>query len=193
MAAFIERFHPTKETRILDVGGHPAFWAEANTEAHITTLNVHAVEVAESMRGRCKAVVGDGKHLEFNEGEFDIVFSNSVIEHLFTWEAQLQFAREIRRVARRYWVQTPAYEFFVEPHMLTPFFHWMPRPIQLKLARRCTLMGMIERPTAAEARAFVLELRLLRHREVSELFPESSILRERFLGFTKSYVAIHGA
>jgi hypothetical protein len=128
--------------------------------------------------------------LHFNDGEFDIVFSNSVIEHLCTWEAQQRFAQEVRRVGRHYWVQTPAREFFIEPHFLTPCIHWLPRVVQLKLARRCTVWGIIERPTQARAEQYVSELRLLKFEEVSELFPGSIILRERFLGFSKSYIAV---
>jgi hypothetical protein len=141
---------------------------------------------------RCTAVVGDGTQLRFSDNEFDIVFSNSVVEHLRDWEAQQQFASEVRRVGRRYWVQTPAREFFMEPHMLTPCFHWLPRNVQFGLARRCTVWGILERPTAARSAEYVSELRLLGFDEVSQLFPQSLILRERFLGFTKSYVAVGG-
>jgi len=183
------RFRPDRGTRILDVGGYPAFWAETSTKARITILNIHPFEVASGMQDRCMAVVGDGTNLPFKDGGFDIVFSNSVIEHLRTWQAQKQFAREVRRVGRQYWVQTPAHEFFIEPHLLTPCVHWLPRAVQLKLARRCTVWGLIERPTPARAKDYVSELRLLKINEVSELFPESLILRESFCGFTKSYVA----
>jgi hypothetical protein len=126
MADFMARFRPYRGTRILDVGGYPAFWAETSTEAHITILNIHPFEVTGAMQDRCAAVVGDGTNLPFKDGGFDIVFSNSVIEHLRNWEAQQQFAREVRHVGRRYWVQTPAHEFFVEPHLLTPCVHWLP-------------------------------------------------------------------
>jgi hypothetical protein len=131
--------------------------------------------------------------LQFSDGEFDIVFSNSVIEHLGTWEAQQRFAREVRRVGRRYWVQTPAREFIIEPHLLTPCIHWLPRHLQFRLARRCTVWGIIERPTPARAAAYLSELRLLGFDEFAQLFPDSLILRERFLGFTKSYVAVGAA
>jgi len=190
MNDFMARFHPADDARILDIGGYPGFWLESRTRAHITTLNIHPVEVEEAMRDRCTAVVGDGTNLQFGDGEFDIVFSNSVVEHLHTWEAQQRFAREVRRVGRQYWVQTPAQEFFMECHLLTPFIHWLPRRLQLKMARRFTLWGLIQRPTAAQAAEMIDELRLLRFREMGELFPDSAIRRERFFGFTKSYVAI---
>jgi 2-polyprenyl-3-methyl-5-hydroxy-6-metoxy-1,4-benzoquinol methylase len=57
---------------------------------------------------------------------FDIVFSNSVIEHVGDAESQQQFAHEIARVGRAYWVQTPNRRFPVEPHLLTPFLHFLP-------------------------------------------------------------------
>jgi hypothetical protein len=190
MARFISTFQPRKGMRILDVGGHPAFWADVPIEAHVTTLNLEPFTVVESMRRRCTAVVGDGRELPFGDGDFDIVFSNSVIEHLFNWEAQQKFAKEIRRVGRQYWVQTPAREFLVEPHLLTPCFHWLPRPVQLKLAGRFTVWGWIEWPTPAQAEEYVTQLRLLAFNEFSALFPDGIVFREKFLTLTKSYIAI---
>jgi len=60
-------------------------------------------------------VVGDGRYLPFRDGSFDIVFSNSVIEHISSPEDQQRFADEVRRTGRAYWVQTPDYRFPIEP------------------------------------------------------------------------------
>lgn len=190
MADFIQTFQPIKGTRILDVGGYPGFWAEVDIAAHVTTLNLQAVPVAEAMRHRCSSMEGDGTNLPFDDGEFDIVFSNSVIEHLGHFEAQARFAREIRRVGRKYYVQTPAREFFVEPHLLTPFVHWLPVRVQRRLLRHWTVWGRVAKPTRGQVEQFLSEVRLLTFGEFSELFPERPVSRERVFGLTKSYVAI---
>ena len=65
------------------------------------------------------------ERLPFADGAFDLAYSNSVIEHLPPARREA-FAREIRRVARGWWVQTPAFGFPIEPHSLLPAAHWLP-------------------------------------------------------------------
>src|SRR6266513_2661820 len=82
---FIEIMAPTSETRILDVGGYPWFWKEPGfvIESKFTILNLEISAAAERYRNaQFDMVVGDGTCLNYADGEFDIVFSNSVIEHL---------------------------------------------------------------------------------------------------------------
>ena len=122
---------------------------------------------------------------------YDIGFSNSVIEHVGSWERQRQFASELRRVARDLWVQTPAYECPLEPHFMAPFIHYFPRPAQKKMARWCTLWGWIERPSREQINFMVETTRLLRKSEMKQLFPDCEILTERLLWIIpKSYIAI---
>ena len=90
------------------------------------------------------------------------------------------------------WIQTPAREFFIEPHLLTPFIHYLPRSVQARLLRYFTVWGLMTRPSPKEVAGFLDEVRLLTYREMQELFPDCQILRERFMGFTKSYVAVRG-
>ncbi len=193
MAAFLRRFSLGKGTRVLDVGGTANFWLGTDFEAHITLLNLYPVEVPASLRARCESVVGDGVRLPFGDGEFDIVFSNSVIEHLGSREAQERFAQEVRRVGRHYYVQTPAREFPIEPHFLAPFIHWLPMGVQRKVARYGTGWGLLSKPTPQQVEDFLQEIRLLTFQEFRDLFPDSQIIREKVLLLTKSYTAISPA
>jgi len=140
-----------------------------------------------------RAVVADGCALDYPDQSFDVGYSNSVIEHVGTFERQKAFAREIRRVGKAIWVQTPAQEFFMEPHLIAPFIHWLPRSWQRRLIRYFTVWGWLKKPTPAEVEGFLDEVRLITFAEMKELFPDCEILRERFLGMTKSYIAVRVA
>ena len=119
------------------------------------------------------------------------MFSNSVIEHVGTFSREKQFAGELRRVGQRLWVQTPAYEFFIEPHFLCPFFHWLPVPWRIYMARWATLWGWLEKPRAQKSREMVEEIRLLKKKEFQELFPHCEVITEKMLGILpKSYIAV---
>ena len=190
----MERFRtlvrPFAGERLLDVGGTPHFWEQTGGSVpQITLLNLPGK--GQTTRATSHAgVEGDGCALPFPDQSFEIIFSNSVIEHVGTWERQEAFAQEARRVGQRPWVQTPAREFPIEPHVIAPFFHWLPRHWQRRLMRNFTLRGWLERPDEATVEAFLKEVRLISHEEMKRLFPDCVILRERFLGLTKSYIAV---
>ena len=122
--------------------------------------------------------------------EYDVVFSNSVIEHVGNWSDQEAFAREVRRVGKDLWVQTPARECPVEPHYLAPFMHWLPRKVQKRFIRWFSLYGLVQRPSAAEIEEMVESIRLLTKTEMQTLFPDCEVLTEQMFGvFPKSYIA----
>ncbi|MGH7336124.1 MAG: methyltransferase domain-containing protein [Myxococcota bacterium] len=179
---------------VLDVGGRQAYWdsvlpAEAPiaTRLTITLLNLEPLAVS---RPGMTAVVGDARSLvRYRENQFDLVFSNSMIEHVETFEEQRQIAAEIRRVGRRYCVQTPNRYFPIEPHFLFPGFQFLPLAARVALVRRFRLGWCPRLPDAEQARACVQSIRLLTRREVRSLFPEAVLYQERFLGWVKSFVA----
>jgi predicted SAM-dependent methyltransferase len=128
--------------------------------------------------------------LQYGDKSFDIVYSNSVIEHLYTYENQEKMAREIRRIGKYYFVQTPANEFFIEPYLITPFIHWFPIKMQKILMRNFTIWGIITRPQKEYIENFLHERRLLNFEEFKQLFPEAEIIIERLFFMPKSYIAI---
>jgi hypothetical protein len=187
MRRFIEAFSITDTTHILDVGGEPAFWAAFPFKANITLLNTSKFSVYPNC---CLFVVADGRSLPFPPSSFDIVFSNSVIEHLGTFQDQQLFAKEIRRIARSIWVQTPARWFPIEPHLAGLFIHYLPKRLQRKLAKRLTLWGWIATDYDRDIDIFLKEVRLLTYKEMKELFPDCEIMKERWLLLTKAYIAV---
>ena len=182
----------TAATRVLDVGGTPANWALLAVRPQVTMLNLP--RAMESGDGGLTWIFADGLDLPFRDKSFDVVFSNSVIEHVGDPRRQEQFAREIARVGVRYFVQTPNRWFPVEHHLLTPLIHFLPSRWQRRVVERFTVWEWIARPRP-DQRAFFLEhylrdIRLLDSRAMRRLFPGARIVRERFLGLTKSLIAV---
>ena len=191
MRRFERAFRPTAQTRILDVGGTRGAWDLVASQPRVTLLNLDRAALAESER--FAAVTASGLRLPHADGAFDVAFCNSVIEHVGGRDAQQALASQLSRVARGLWIQTPARHFFFEPHLLTPFFHFLPRSWQRRLARNFTVWGWLTRPDPRQAQEMVDGTRLLGYREFAALFPDCEIRRERFLGWTKSYVAVRHA
>lgn len=196
MQLFTELFQPTNSTRIVDIGGYADYWAPVKTGAQITlatrpqiTLLNLDIRHDRSNYPDVRHVLGNALSIPFASDAYDIAHSNSVIEHLSTWQNQQLFAQEVSRIAPRVWVQTPAREFFVEPHVLTPFVHWLPRQWNRRLLRNFTIWGWITRPTPRQVEDFLREVRLLTYEEMSALFPDCTIWREKWMGITKSYIA----
>jgi SAM-dependent methyltransferase len=185
MRHFAETFGITPDTRVLDVGGTLWNWQFVPELPRLTILNVTpSPEVAEGVTW----IVGDGCSLPFDDGAFDIVFSNSVIEHLGSFERQRDFAREVRRVGRRYYVQTPNRWFPFEPHLLTPLVHYLPRAWQRPLYPY-TFWALLSRPSRAEIDANFEQIRLLTRQQFGTLFPDATLITERLALMPKCFVA----
>jgi len=187
MQRFMKIMEPTPDTRILDIGGGGFNWDIIQYVGDVVLLNIYKPTCMDT---KYTYVQGDGTNLKFADAAFDITYSNSVIEHLSTYENQKKFAHEMWRVGRAIWCQTPARWFFVEPHYMTPFIHFFPKKWQKKLLRNFSVWGLITRPSQNYVDGMVDEIRLLTFREMKSLFPDCRIIKERFLFFTKSYIAV---
>jgi hypothetical protein len=181
--------------RILDVGGTASFWQVhrelLSKDVHVTVLN----QVLESVPEETwlTQVEGDGRWMtRFADQSFDLSFSNSVLEHVGTLYDQVYMAREIRRVARGYFVETPNKWFPLEPHFLVPCWQFLPASIRAALLTRTDIgcVGRVE--DYLLAKATVESIRLLSAREMRWLFPDGRIYREKIGGLTKSLVAWKG-
>lgn len=188
---FLKQFQPTAATRILDVGGFPADWeGVVPIESQITCVNPDQKPAAQPWPARYAEEIGDGCALRYPDASFDIGYSNSVIEHLTTWENQQKFAAEIRRAGRAVFLQTPNRWFPIEPHFVTAFVHFLPRGLARKLLPVLSFRGWFRRGDNINLRVLAAELRLLSHREMKILFPDCEIYREKWFGLTKSFMAV---
>lgn len=184
----LNKLDKNQPVKILDIGGTQLFWEKMNflhnKNIHITLLNLTQYETKNP---NFTSVIGDACNLsQYSDKEFDIVFSNSVIEHLFTLENQKKMADEARRVGRYYFIQTPNYYFPIEPHWLFPFFQFLPQQTRIYLTSNFSLGSFPKAPSKEQAARWVKEVRLLTGKEMKQLFPEGKVYKENFLGMTKS-------
>lgn len=178
------------EGRILDIGGTREFWEKwmPPGKRKVVLLNLRVPPEAGLDKSKYEYVAGDGCELPFDDKSFDLCFSNSVIEHVGNFERQKAFAEEARRVGIHYCVQTPNRGFWFEPHLLTPFIHWLPIKHRKRLARRFSLWGLLAKPSERQAQDFAEGIRLLSRNEVRQIFPDGQVATERFLFMAKSFI-----
>lgn len=168
--------------RIIDIGaGWGALLERLNTTNRIVAVDLNPQPSEWLNSPNVTVVQADGTQLPFADGEFDVAFSNSVIEHVPP-ELQARFAAEVGRVAKRYFVQTPNRWFPIEPHYQFPFFQFFPERLQRWLNARFTL-GWREKGSWEEAN-------LLSAGDLRRLFPDGEVHREKFLGLTKSLMVV---
>jgi hypothetical protein len=185
---FLREFPQIAEMHVLDIGGEAQFWRRRKPRpAHVTMVNVVAEEAEEPW---IRSVVGDGCALPAGLGEFDLVFSNSVIEHVGGHWRRERFAEQISAAAPRYWVQTPNRYFPVEPHFLFPFFQHLPRPVQASIAAHWPVGNFGRVRDREVAFGYALEIELLSRAEIRRYFPGAELLAEKVAGLTKSWIAV---
>ena len=190
-----------EKLEILDLGGRSEYWRRvgydflAQKGVRITLVNLHQSEIVEdpdAPEGLIHWMTGDARDLSFEDRSFDLCHSNSVIEHVGDWPDIDAFAAETRRVAASYYVQTPNYWFPVDPHFpALPAIHWLPRSWRAWFMQHLPLAWSGKARDKAEAYRFVDGVRLLTLPQFRRLFPESTIVTERFVLLAKSLIATH--
>lgn len=194
----IRRIHSSKnEVNILDIGGRETYWKALDhvfLESHcvrITILNIPS-DLAGTESDVFTYAVGDACDLrQYPDNCFDIVHSNSVIEHVGNWDRVKAYAKEARRLAPSLFVQTPYFWFPIEPHFIKPFHHWLPKSLRVSMWLRfrmgeCRKANNIdEAMSRLDEEPYLLDMKMYRF-----LFPDCKILKERFLFFTKSLIAV---
>lgn len=184
---------PQQIKHLLDVGGFASDWhRRGETVAKVTILNLTlpSLDPAPSGSPAFHSVAGDGRKLPMQDREFEVVYSNSVIEHVGSFEDQKAFANEMRRVGCKLWIQTPAYSCPIEPHYLGLFVHWIPLRYRWPFIRWATFVGLSGAGGEKGLRGVFDNTRLLTYRELRLLFPDCEIMVEKmFWIIPKSYIA----
>jgi hypothetical protein len=187
---FIQRHLPElAEMKVLDLGGTMHWWQHAQVRpAHVTMVNL---EASDADAPWLTAITGDACHAdELVAGQsFDLVFSNSLIEHVGGHQARSVLAQVIRTLAPRYMVQTPYRYFPVEPHWLFPGMQFLPMPVRRAIAPRWPL-GHTHGWPPAQAASEVMYTELIGATEMRTYFPDGKLYWERFLGLPKSMTVV---
>jgi SAM-dependent methyltransferase len=182
----LDELHPTAVASVLDVGADELGFGEGEGcgtlnffEEHypwperITALGLHDGTAFRARYPGVRYVQGDACALPFADGEFDIVFSNAVIEHVGGRERQRRFVSEALRVGRRVFITTPNRRFPIELHTRLPLVHWLPDALSHPVYR-------------ATGKGPATELHLLTRRSLASLFPG----RARIVSLGLTLVAI---
>jgi SAM-dependent methyltransferase len=164
---------------ILDVGGAHYTWDIIGRSEGVTILNI---ELPQDM-GEFKYILGSGCELPFQDKAFDLAFSNSAIEHVGSVENQFKFAKEMMRVGKRVYCQSPSRLFPIDPHLSAPFLHWLPISwLKPTFLRYFTLNGWLWK------KPYHYDVTWISKRKLKKMFPGCTIKTERFMLLPKSFI-----
>jgi hypothetical protein len=200
----LRRFPDLGDMRVIDLGGTTWDWTEgywrtvatatskpfAPKEVLVVNLDESALRYPAPWTRTLAADVCDLPEDILTTG-FDLVFSNSLIEHVGGHFRRMAMADAIQRLADHHWVQTPSRYFPIEPHWMFPCFQFLPASARAAISPRWPLSPPEMRgQSKGQALDEVLGIELVSMSEMRRLFPTSELHRERFVGWTKSIVAI---
>jgi hypothetical protein len=183
MEQFLKAAKIHKGMSVLDLGGYPDIWSYPFIPSlKITILNLPGSKVTSiSSQHTITYIEGDGCNVSgVSDKSFDLVFSNSVIEHVGGADRRAAFAKEVRRIGKSYYVQTPSIWFPIEAHNGMPLWWFYPHSVRNMLIRRW-------RKKLPEWTEMVEGTTVVKRSELKRLFPESTIVTESVLGVPKSY------
>jgi hypothetical protein len=186
----VEQFPDLSQMSVIDLGGRLSSWENAAVRPkHVHIVNLES-EVGE-VPSWAEVDHGDACELPSSilSRRYDLVFSNSVIEHVGGHERRMRLADAVHKLADSYWVQTPYRYFPIEPHWVAPFMQFMPIAVRTQYALRWPL-GHTPPKDKADARQSVLWVELLDRTQMRYYFPGSTLRVERFAGLTKSLIAV---
>ncbi len=185
---FQEMFPEIGSMRVLDLGGTVQSWTRLGIRpTEVTVLNTFTQTGAPLW---IKPVVGDACQVPpgLVRERFDLVFSNSVLEHVGGHHRRLAFAESVHAFSDRHWIQTPYRYFPLEPHWLFPLFQFLPLRVRLEVTKRWPLIPARAK-TTEEAIRRSLGSELLSKTHMTYYFPHSVVRTEQVGGLVKSLIA----
>ena len=182
---------------VIDVGGTMDYWGknlqyfDKSLLSRIDIINLPPIETQETVINGVQINIFPGDALKLHETidrRYDLVFSNSVIEHVDNLQDQKIMADAIMELGEYWFIQTPNPFFLIDSHSYFPYFYMIPLCLRAFLHRNFNLGFYKKQPDWLKSRIECENTRLLTLTELMHLFPGSKILKERILGFTKSFM-----
>lgn len=190
----LQRLFPDlSRLRVLDLGGTVESWQRAPvTPARVVVVNLEPQE-PDSNR-HIETLTADACELDPSglADECDLVYSNSLIEHVGGHVRRLQLADVVNRLAPRYWIQAPYRYFPVEPHWLAPGLQFLPLAARVRVVRRWPL-GHGRPADLTAALRDVTEVELPSKTEMRMCFPDAALLLDTVGPLTKSLICVRGS
>jgi hypothetical protein len=187
---FKRTFPDLADMRVLDLGGTAVSWRVLGLRArNVTVVNLDEVKGPEEPW--LEYVRGDACAGGF--GQYDLVFSNSLMEHLGGHTRRRQFADVVRESAPSWWIQTPYRYFPVEPHWVFPGFQFMPFRTRVFISQHWSMLHMPACKDRTAAEELVASVELISASEMRSYFPTGQIWFERIAGIPKSIVSLRVA
>jgi Methyltransferase domain len=189
----VDAFPEIRSMSVIDLGGTVEAWLRSPVHPAL----VHVVNLEEPPRevpAWIRADQADACRLpsRISDSSYDLVFSNSVIEHVGGHAQRMRFADAVHKLAERHWVQTPYRYFPIEPHWLFPGFQFLPLAARAELSRRWPLVHT-KSSSWQEGMSAAMSVELLSRAEMAFYFPDSTLRFERMLGAAKSLIAAKNA
>jgi hypothetical protein len=182
--------------KILDIGGSFHYWHTVgvlNPEYfHVTLLNQQRVYIPSGITPGFASVKGDARSGAVDLSLYDLIFSNSTLEHLGSYDSMGVLAERIYTSGKPYYIQTPSYWFPLEPHCRVPFFQFFPRSFRAWLIWHYKINYFPRGRSLAECLKVSDSTILLTRKQMQKLFPDAEIMTEMMMGFPKSYTAFRG-
>jgi SAM-dependent methyltransferase len=177
------------EMSVLDVGGRPVIWEILAEEFEIRPKNLILLNMEDEAESfdNYDRVIGDGRNLPYGDKAFDLVFSNSVIEHVGNETDKTAFAKECLRVGKNIYIQTPNRWFPIETHLVTLFIHWFPQQWFSKLSF-LSIRFLFLLSNRQQFNEIVSGIKLVDKQQLQTFFPKRTIVTERFFGIAKSFI-----
>ena len=199
LADLLKMYPNLAEYSVLDVGGRPFIWQLLKEHYQVAPKRLVLLNtpddgfVTESPDYSIE--IADARELPYADNSFDLVFSNSVIEHVGSHLQMAQFASECDRVGKALYIQTPNRWFPLEAHFGAAFIHWLPRKLYKKLSfLSMRYLMALKKPD--EKYYFNQEFEntdLLSWKQLRSLFPGKRIAAERVMGLAKSFIVTSSA
>lgn len=186
---FAESFPAIAEMTVLDLGGRPEYWSNAPVQPrHVTVVNLDQHESSAAVT----SLVGNAcsPPPEVMSRNYDLVVSNSLIEHVGGHQQRAALAEVVAAAAPRHWIQTPYRYFPIEPHWMAPGMQFLPFAARVQMSRRWPLGHRRGNGSYDQAVGLVSEVDLIGLAQMRAYFPHSLIWKERMGGLIKSLVAV---